>query len=112
MRLMIRGATRQWISNWCGAVQEAYARDVVAKVAAAKTAKMAAIVKATADKEAAMCRCMRIVAEFQWKGPSGYIGFDRGSMYVAAWYHKYMTDWYTKDGYGCHWGTPPKGMRL
>jgi hypothetical protein len=107
----LRCATRQWVFNlWCtvcsatiAAIAKATADEEAAlEVAAAETEKMAAMVEAAADRGAAMCRCMRVVAEFQWKGPRHMRNSGRGSKYVAAWYHKYMTDWYAKDGYGCH----------
>ena len=76
---------------WKGQVQQ---RQAEAKqMAAAIMAKKAAT---------AMCKCMQIVVDLHWKGPSRSVGFGKGSEHVRTWRHQYMTDWYTKDGYGCH----------
>ena len=103
----IRGATRQWVFNlWCTVCTAKIA--AVAKTTSDEEAAMkaAAIVMAKKAAAMAMCKCSRIVADFHWFGPGGngykMVGSGKGSEYVATWRHQYMTDWYTKDGYGCH----------
>jgi hypothetical protein len=113
----LRGAIRQWWGclyaewmkeadahrtaevpyNWSRVVRKG---QVQQRQAEAK--QMAAAIKAKKAAATAMYKCMQIVVDLHWKGPSRSVGFGKGSEHMRTWNHQYMTDWYTKDGYGCH----------